>query len=126
LAKNCGQIVANRVRASASQLGHAFAIAGSALLFDALLPFGSPDHRGRAPYWSLPTAALARRDLGWFLEGQKQQRSAQVLAMKALAQPRAHLGRFLEPPKHQRSALSLAVKSTVRRVVLEESLRERK
>jgi hypothetical protein len=72
LAKNYGQIVANRVRASALQLGHAFAIAGLALLFDAPLPFGSPDHRGRMPYWSLPAAALAHRAyLGWFLEDQK-------------------------------------------------------
>jgi hypothetical protein len=41
-AKNCGQIVANRVRASVLQPGHAYAIAGFALLFDGLLPFGSP------------------------------------------------------------------------------------
>jgi hypothetical protein len=48
-AKNCGHIVANRVRANVLQLGRVFAIAGLALLFDALLPFGSPDHRCRMP-----------------------------------------------------------------------------
>jgi hypothetical protein len=75
LARNCGQIGANRVRASALQLGHAFAIAGLALLFDALLPFGLSDHRGQMPYWSVPAAALVHRAyLAWLLEYQKHWR----------------------------------------------------
>ena len=44
--KECEQIVANRD----SELGYAFAIAGYALLFDALLSFVSPAHCGRIPY----------------------------------------------------------------------------
>jgi hypothetical protein len=40
--KNCAQIVAGMVR----EQGHAFAIDGHALLFDALLPFVSLTHRG--------------------------------------------------------------------------------
>jgi hypothetical protein len=125
-AKNCGQIVAKRVRASVLQLGHAYAIAGFALLFDALPPFVSPAHRGRQPYWTLLAAGLAQQaHLGRLLEAQKHQRYA-LLAGKAVAQPRCHLGPTLGPPKHQRPALLLAVKSTPRRVLLEESLQGRK
>jgi hypothetical protein len=75
----------------ARELGDAFATAGYAFLFDALLPFVSPAHHGWIQCWS-PLAA-------------------------ALVQALAHLGRFWGPQKYQRSALSLAVKS-VRRVVL--------
>jgi len=94
--KDCAQIAANRD----SELGYAFAIAGCALLLDALLPFVSPAHRGR------------------LLGPQKHQRSAPSLAVKALAQPGVHLGRFLGPREQRRSALSLSVKSAVRRIVL--------
>jgi hypothetical protein len=116
--KNCGQIVANRVLASVLQLDHAFAIAGFALLFDAPLPFGSPAHRGRMPYWSLAATLVQRAHLGRLLGPQKHQRFALPLLVKALAQLRVQLGRFLTPPKRRRSALLLAVKSTVRWVVL--------
>ena len=81
-AKNCAQIVANRVR----ELGYDFAIAGYALPLDVPLLSVSPGHRGWVPYWS-PLAA-------------------------ALSQPRSHLVRFLGPQTHQRSALSLAVKAS--------------
>ena len=90
-AKDCAQIVANRD----SELGYAFAIAGYALLLDALLPFVSPAHRGRIPYCSLLAATLAQLAL-------LDQRCALSLAVKALAQ------------EHRRSALSLSVKSAVR------------
>jgi len=90
--KNCAQIVANMVR----EHGQAFAIDGYALLLDALLPFVSLTHHGWLPYRSPLVAALS--------------------------QPWAHLGPLLAAQKHQRSALSLAVKSTVRQVVLWESL----
>jgi hypothetical protein len=116
--KCCGQIVANRVLASVLQLDHAFAIAVFALLFDALLPFGSPAHRGRMPYWSLTATLVQRAHLGRLLGPQKHQRFALPLLVKALAQPRVQLGRFLAPPKRRRSALLLAVKSTIRWVVL--------
>jgi hypothetical protein len=56
-AKYCAQIVANRD----SELGYAFAIAGYALLFDALLSFVSPAHWGRIAYWPLLAATLAQR-----------------------------------------------------------------
>ena len=67
-AKNCGQIVANRVRASVLQLDDVFAIAGFGLLFDALLPFGPPARRGRIPRWSPLVAAVSQlwADLGRF------------------------------------------------------------
>lgn len=116
--KYCGQIVANRVLASVLQLDHAFAIAVFALLFDALLPFGSPAHRGRMPYWSLAATLVQRAHPGRLLGPQKHQRFALPLLVKALAQPRVQLGRFLAPPKRRRSALLLAVKSTIRWVVL--------
>ena len=67
-AKNCGQIVANRVRASVLQLDDVFAIAGFGLLFDALLPFGPPARRGRILRWSPLVAAVSQlwADLGRF------------------------------------------------------------
>jgi hypothetical protein len=55
--KNCAQIVANTIR----ELGCAFAIAGYALLSDALLPSVLPAHRGWMPYWLPLAAALAQR-----------------------------------------------------------------
>jgi hypothetical protein len=114
-AKDCAQIVANRD----SELGYAFAVAGYALLLDALLPFVSPAHRGRIPYCSLLAATLAQRaHFGRLLGPQKHQRSALSLAVNALAQPGVHLGRFLGPQEQRRSALSLSVKSAVRRIVL--------
>ena len=94
--KDCAQIVANRD----SEIGYAFAIAGCALLLDALLPFVSPAHRGR------------------LLGPQKHQLSSLSLAARALAQPGIHLGRFLGPQELRGSALSLSVKSAVRRIVL--------
>src|SRR6516162_9394322 len=100
--KDCAQIAANRD----SELGYAFAVAGYALLLDALLPFVSPAHRGRMPYCSLLAATLAQlAHFGRLLGPQKHQRSALSLAVKALAQ------------EHRRSALSLSVKSTVHRIV---------
>src|SRR6516164_11041476 len=82
-AKYCAQIVANRD----SELGYAFAIAGYALLFDALLSFVSPAHCGRIPYWRLLAATLAQRvHFGRLLGPQKHQRSVSLLAVKALAQ----------------------------------------
>ena len=94
--KDCAQIAANRD----SELGYAFAIAGCALLLDALLPFVSPAHRGR------------------LLGSQKHQLSSLSLAARALAQPGIHLGRFLGPQELRRSALSFSVKSAVCRIVL--------
>jgi hypothetical protein len=114
-AKDCAQIVANRD----SELGYAFATAGYALLLEALLPFGSPAHCGRRPYWPLLAAPLAQRaHFGRLFGPQKHQLSALSLAVKALAQPRVHLGRFLGPQEQRRSALSLSVKSAVHRIVL--------
>jgi hypothetical protein len=113
--KDCAQIVANRD----SELGYAFAVAGYALLLDALLPFVSPAHRGRMPYCSLLAATLAQRaHFGRLLGPQKHQRSALSLAVNALAQPGVHLGRFLGPQEQRRSALSHSVKSAVPRIVL--------
>jgi hypothetical protein len=114
-AKDCAQIVANKVR----ELGYAFAIAGYAPLLDALLPFGSPAHRGWIPYWPLLSPTLAQRGhFGRLLVPQKHQRPALWLAVKAFAQPGVHLGRFLGPQEHRRSALALSVKSAVRWIVL--------
>jgi hypothetical protein len=56
-AKDCAQIVANKVR----ELGYAFAIAGYALLLEPQLPFVSPTRCGRRPYWPLLAATLAQR-----------------------------------------------------------------
>ena len=56
-AKDCAQIVANRD----SELGYAFAIAGYALVLDALLSFVSTAHCGRIPYWPLLAATLAQQ-----------------------------------------------------------------
>jgi hypothetical protein len=113
-AKDCAQIVANRD----SELGYAFAIAGYALVLDALLSFVSTAHCGRIPYWPLLAATLAQQaHFGRLLGPQKHQRSAPSLAVKALA-PQAQLARFLGAQEHRRSALSLSVKSTVRRIVL--------
>jgi hypothetical protein len=56
-AKDCAQIVANKV----GELGYAFAIAGYALLLEPLLPFVSPTHCGRRPYWPLLAATLVQR-----------------------------------------------------------------
>jgi hypothetical protein len=114
-AKYCAQFVANRD----SEHGYAFAIAGYALLLEPLLPFLSPTHCGRRPYWPLLAATLAQRaHSGLLLGPQKHQRSALSLAVRPLAQPRVHLGRFLGPQEHRRSALSLSVKSAVRWIVL--------
>src|SRR6516164_615366 len=90
-ARECAQIVANTVR----ELGYAFATAGYALLFDALLSFVSPAHCGRLPYWPLAATLAQQAHFGLLLGPQKHQRSAPSLAMRALAQPRVHLGRFL-------------------------------
>jgi hypothetical protein len=96
--KYCAQILANRD----SELGYAFAFAGYALLFDALLSFVSPAHCGR-----MLAATLAQRaHFGRFLGPQKHQRSALSLAVTVLVQ------------EHRRSVLSLAVKSAVRWIVL--------
>jgi len=112
---DCAQIVANRD----SELGYAFAVAGYALLLDALLPFVSPAHRRRIPYCSLLAATLAQRaHFGRLLGPQKHQRSVLSLAVKALARLGVHLGRSLGPQEQRRSALSLSVKSAVRRIVL--------
>jgi hypothetical protein len=69
----------------------AFAIAGYALLLEPLLPFLSPTHCGRRPYWPLLAATLAQRaHSGLLLGPQKHQRSALSLAVRPLAQPRVH------------------------------------
>jgi hypothetical protein len=94
--KDCAQIVANRD----SELGYAFAVAGYALLLDALLPFVSPAHHGRIPHCSLLAATLAQRAYFGRLLGPQKHRSAPSLAVKALAQPGVHLGRFLGPQEH--------------------------
>src|SRR5215469_7154685 len=99
---DCAQIFANRD----SELGYAFAIAGYALLLDALLSFVSPAHCFRIPYRLAATSA--QRDHFGLLLG-----PALSLAVKALAQPGVHLGRSLGPQEQRRSALSPSVKSAV-------------
>ena len=91
-AKNCGQIVANRVR----ELACDFAIAGCALPLDAPFLSVSPGHRGWIPYWSPLAAALSqpRSHLDRFLGSQTHQRLALSLGVKASAQPRSHLERL--------------------------------